>query len=469
MVRGGLRFTLLTLFTAGAVDSATAQVSPLDIFGGLMGAAQAQAAREAWARLPGADRSCLQRALATRNSDTESLARSGIGPDDGRLGPYVTQCRRFTEATLRRGVSCSVRDDARGSVGTTCDQSFAYRDNAGGVRPVDVHEAVELHFSGTRVFVTEVETEEARQARAARVEAQGRAEQLQVLRSTLTSYQRQPSPVVRAEVARLQGRIEQQLAARTGPSAPDAEAIERAVQALDALSDAEARRIAALDRLNGLRAQAEARTKGDTPDGLKRRLTELRTATAAVSEPPRTMQVQKAVLVSERELGPSFDCEKAVTPLPLMICEDAGLRRLDLELARPFYALRHLRPDDAAGLKAESNDLVKRTLETCLVTRIDAVANRYEGYLADLGSEERERSAQAQAQARLDEPHPCRGCPERAGRRRARCPRPIRFLKPQPAGARSPRRSNRLGSLRTGYRGLARSRPRPAGHGRAAP
>ncbi|WP_187276037.1 peptidoglycan-binding protein [Methylobacterium sp. WL116] len=528
MVRAGLRFTLLTLFAAGVAGSASAQVSPLDIFGGLMGAAQAQAAREAWARLPGADRSCLQRALAPRNSDIESLARSGIGPDDGRLSPYVTQCRRFTEATLRRGVSCSVRDDASGSVGTTCDQSFAYRDNAGRVRPVDVREAVELHFSGTRVFVTEVETEEARLARAARVEAQGRAEQLQVLRATLASYQRQPSPVVRAEVARLQNRIEQQLAARTGPTAPDAEAIERAVQALDALSDAEARRLAALDRLNGLRAQAEARTKGDIPDGLKRRLAELRTATAAVSEPPRTVPIQKAVLASDRELGPSFDCEKATTPLPLMICEDTGLRRLDLELARPFYALRHLRPDDGVALKAESNDLVKRTLETCrvpdtgkvngalraravpciaatyqrqreawaarvaregptgarqeltrpisehvrlqealrsagvlagdapadgvygsvtrraitsfadaqglpadgflsnafadrlgqrsgdtlsvsvsvdpgLVTRIDAVANRYEGYLTDLGSEERERSSRVQAQARLDE------------------------------------------------------------------
>lgn len=527
MVRAGLRVTLMILAT-GAAGSASAQVGPLDIFGGLMGAAQAQAAREAWARLPGADRGCLQRALATRNADIESLARSGIGPDDGRLSPYVAQCRRFTEANLRRGIGCSVRDDANASVSSTCDQSFAYRDNAGGVRPVDVREAVELHFSGTRVFVTEVETDEARQARAARVEAQGRAEQLQVLRSTLANYGRQPSPVVRAEVGRLQGRIDQQLAARTGPSAPDTEAIDRAVRALDALSDAEAGRLAALDRLGGLRAQAEARTKGDTPDGLKRRLTELRAATAAVSEPPRTVQVQKAVLVAARELGPSFDCEKAATPLPLMICEDAGLRRLDLELARPFYALRHLRPDDGAALKTESNELVKRTLESCrvpdtgkvsgalraravpciattyqrqrdgwaarvardgpagarqelarpitehvrlqealraagylagdapadgvygsvtrraitslaeaqglpadgflsnalagrlgqgaaetpsasvivdpgLVTRIEAVAHRYEGYLADLEIEERERSARAQAQARLDE------------------------------------------------------------------
>ncbi|MDP4022019.1 hypothetical protein Q8W71_05245 [Methylobacterium sp. NEAU 140] len=367
MVRAGLRCAVLMILVVAAVRPASAQVNPLDIFGGLMGAAQMQAAREAWARLPGADRSCLQRALATRNTDIEALVRSGIGPEDGRLGPYVSQCRRFTEASLRRGISCTVRDDNIGVVGTTCDQTFAYRDAAGSVRPIDVREAVELHFSGTRVFVTDLETEDARQARAARVEAQGRAEQLQVLRATLANYQRQPSPVVRAEVARLQNRIEQQLSTRAGPSAPDTEAIDRAVKALDALSDAEASRLAALDRLNGLRAQAEARTKGDTPDGLKRRLTELRAATAAVSEPPRPVQVQKAVLAPERELGPSFDCEKAATPLPLMICEDAGLRRLDLELARPFYALRHFRPDDGAALKAESNDLVKRTQEGCRI------------------------------------------------------------------------------------------------------
>lgn len=75
MVRAKLRFALLTVLVAGAPDPASAQVSPLDIFGGLMGAAQAQAAREAWARLPGPDRSCLQRALATRNSDIKGLVR----------------------------------------------------------------------------------------------------------------------------------------------------------------------------------------------------------------------------------------------------------------------------------------------------------------------------------------------------------------------------------------------------------
>lgn len=526
MVRAALRFALLTMVVAGASDSASAQVSPLDIFGGLLGAAQMQAAREAWGRLPSPDRSCLQRALATRNTDIEALVRSGIGPDDGRLGAYVTQCRRFTEADLRRGVSCSIRDDNDQLINTICDQSFAYRDNAGGVRAVDVREAVELQFAGTRVFVTEVETEEARQVRMARVEAQGRAEQLQVLRTTLATYQRQPSPVMRAEVARLQGRIEQQLAARTGPSAPDTEAIDRAVKALDALSNAETGRLAALDRLNGLRAQAEARTKSDAPDGLKRRLNELRDAAVAVAQAPRPAQATKSLKGEPSEIGPAFDCEAAVTPFPLLICGDERLRQLDVELKRPLNVLRYLHPDEQAALKAAFLDLVQQAVSNCripkegkatpalkkaipciaaeyrrqrdawservnregpaaakqeigravrahvrledtlvalghlpsdvqpdgissdalrkavksfaateglptdgflsdviadrlvwrsegaqnasivvdpgLITRIDAVAGRYEGYLADLGIEERDRSARVQAQSRLD-------------------------------------------------------------------
>lgn len=105
-------------------------------------------------------------------------------------------------------------------------------------------------------------------------------------------------------------------------------------------------------------------------------MAELRTATAAVSEPPRAaVPAPRTVAGSDRSLGPSFDCEKATTPLPLMICEDAGLRRLDLEMARPFYALRHLHPDDAAALRAESNELVKRTLEACRIPETGRVGS----------------------------------------------------------------------------------------------
>lgn len=367
MVRGRWRGAVLAGVFTCLSGAASAQVSALDLIGGLIGAAQMQAARDAWTRLPRDERDCLQKALATRNADLESAIRSGMAPDDGRLAPFVSQCRRLAGTNLRRGASCTVRDGNGSQTNSTCDQSFAVRDGSGDVRPVDPREAAELHFSGTRVFITEVENEEARQARFARAEAQERVEQLRLVRAALGNFQSQPSPVVRAEVARLQGRIDQQLAARGGPSAPDTEAIDREVKALDTLSSAEASRLAALDRLSGLRAQAEARTTSNTSDGLKSRLAELRSVTAAVSELPRPIQVQKATPAADRELGPSFDCEKAVTPLPILICENAGLRQLDLEMARPFYLLRHLQPDEASALKAESNELVKRTLESCRI------------------------------------------------------------------------------------------------------
>lgn len=365
MFRGGWSGVLLAVALASA-GPVQAQVTPLDIFGGLLGAAQAQAAREAWVRLPNADRSCLDRALARRNADVAGLIQRGIGPDDGRLGGFFTECRRFTEPNLRRGFSCTTSDEKGWSLTTTCNQSFAYRDGDGRLQPVEPREAMELHFSGTRIIVADVETGEARALRQARAEAQGRVEQLQVLRGSLAAYQKDPSTVVRSEVSRIQSRIEQQLAARTGPSAPDTETINREIGGLSALSQAEAMRIAALDRMSSLRAQAEARTKGDAPDSLRKRLGDLRKDAVAVSEPPRPMSPPKTSGAT-RDLGPSFDCERANTPLPTLVCEDAGLRRIDLEMARAFYALRQLRPEAAGELKDASNDLVKRTLATCRI------------------------------------------------------------------------------------------------------
>jgi len=369
MAWGGMRGFWPLVVLAATLGPASAQVTPLDIFGGLLGAAQAQAAREAWARLPNGDRSCLDRAMARRNTEIAAMIQRGIGPDDGRLTGFFTECRRFTEPNLRRNFSCTTPDENNWSVATTCDQSFAYRDGNGRIQAVEPREAIDLHFSGTRIIVADVETGEARETRQARREAQGRSEQLQVLKNTLGNHQRDASPIVRAEVARIQSRIEQQLAARNGPAVAETDAIARDVAGLAALSQAEALRLSALDRMNGLRAQAEARTKTETAEALRKRLGELRKEAVAVSEPPRPPTAPKpaSTTVAGRDLGPSFDCERANTPLPSLICEDAGLRRIDLEMARAFYALRHLKPDAGAELKTESNDLVKRTLDSCRI------------------------------------------------------------------------------------------------------
>ena len=203
MGRSLTRKLLLGAAVLVGLRPAAAQVTPLDIFGGLLGAAQAQAARDAWTRLPGTDRSCLDRALARRNTDIATLIQRGIAPDDGRLGGFFTECRRFAEPNLLHGFGCTTQDANGWSVATTCNPSFTYRDGSGRLRPVEPHEAIELHFSGTPVVVADFETPEARELRQARAEARGRAEQLRVLRTTLATYQRDASLVVRSEVARI--------------------------------------------------------------------------------------------------------------------------------------------------------------------------------------------------------------------------------------------------------------------------
>ncbi len=151
--------------------------------------------------------------------------------------------------------------------------------------------------------------------RRARAEAQGRAEQLRVLKGSLATYQRDPSPVVRSEIARIQSRIDQQLGARSGPSEPNTEALDREIGGLSALSQAETLRMAALDRMNGLRAQAEARTKAEAPESLRKRLADLRKDAVSVSEPPRAALPTKTAAPT-RDLGPRSIASGRIHPCP---------------------------------------------------------------------------------------------------------------------------------------------------------
>ena len=59
-----------------SIVPAVAQVTPFDICGSLLGAAQIQAAREAWERLSTLDRSCVDRTLARRNATIDGPIRS---------------------------------------------------------------------------------------------------------------------------------------------------------------------------------------------------------------------------------------------------------------------------------------------------------------------------------------------------------------------------------------------------------
>ncbi len=364
MVNRGFVPSIAVLVCLLLGNPAGAQVNALDLFGGLIGAAQSQSAREAWARLPEAERSCLQRVLAQQNVAVPALVQNGVGPEDARLSAFTAQCRRFSPAVLRRNFPCVVPGEDGRPVTTRCDQAFAYRDANGRSLNVEPAEAARLSLSGTQIFTTEAETAEARQNRLQAGERRIRIERLRTVRASIDEYQRHAAPAVRAEAAQLRAQIDEQLSGRFEPSAETTDALERRAADLPALAERETARLAALERLRSLRAQAEARGRNGLPDPLVARLAALRAEAAALSKEPKTENRPERV-GAVRDIGPSFKCDEANTALPMLICAEPGLRRLDLEMARAYYALRQVAPNDGASLRAEAVGLYKQTLEAC--------------------------------------------------------------------------------------------------------
>jgi uncharacterized protein len=65
-------------------------------------------------------------------------------------------------------------------------------------------------------------------------------------------------------------------------------------------------------------------------------------------------------------IGPSYDCAKAETQLPKFICSDAELSRVDVEMAQPYYVLRHLVGKDGwKALLYEAKDFQDQTAYDC--------------------------------------------------------------------------------------------------------
>lgn len=364
----------LLVALVGAVSSTSGLAqNPFELFGGVFAAAQAQAAREAWGRIPDADRTCLERALEARGGNLVGVIQSGVMPDDPRVASFTAQCRRFTQAALRRDYTCTILDEDGRSVGSTCRQSFARRGPDGRAYPVSIREAVDLQFSGSPPVLVDLEMDEARQERRERQEMARRVDQVAGLRARVADLQRSPSPIVRSETAKVLTRIDQQASSRPGPAASVIEGLDRDAQALARLAEAESLRHAALERLAAVKAQADARTHRDTADPMRKRLDILNAEYAVVSVPPRAppppSQPAPAPTASGSgvTVGPSFDCAKALTPLPQIVCGNATLRLLDLELLRPYYALRHLLPDRLEELKAEAVELGGRVVSNCKV------------------------------------------------------------------------------------------------------
>ena len=91
------------------------------------------------------------------------------------------------------------------------------------------------------------------------------------------------------------------------------------------------------------------------------------------------------------EIGPGFDCSKAVRPLALLICGDADLSRVDLLYNQAYWALlQQLDPSARKGLRQEEEAFIDAVQDQCGMPRSggltpqvrqarDCVRGSYEG------------------------------------------------------------------------------------------
>ena len=92
-----------------------------------------------------------------------------------------------------------------------------------------------------------------------------------------------------------------------------------------------------------------------------------------------------------QQIGPGFDCSKAVRPLALLICADADLSRVDLLYNQAYWALlQQLDPSARKGLRQEEEAFIDAVQDQCGMPRSggltpqvrqarDCVRGAYEG------------------------------------------------------------------------------------------
>ncbi len=86
-------YVALSLFLSGSVVFAQSPGNIIDIFGGFVQAAMAEAARVEWNKLPPKEIACLDQTLVQRGLSIETLVRHGIMPSDGRVADLRSNCR----------------------------------------------------------------------------------------------------------------------------------------------------------------------------------------------------------------------------------------------------------------------------------------------------------------------------------------------------------------------------------------
>ncbi len=151
------------LFAAQNANAQSAAQGIFGLVGGMIAAAQAQAAQEAWSKQSEVQQYCFQKALGRYRADIGGLVRAGVLPTDPRLSQVRSECARFEPSALKKNYRCSVYDETGSLVTSTCNQGFARRDNTGREQLIDLRAAIDLHFSSGTYALTDVETDLGRQ------------------------------------------------------------------------------------------------------------------------------------------------------------------------------------------------------------------------------------------------------------------------------------------------------------------
>lgn len=358
-----------------AAQSSQAQSNAAGVFGligGMIAAAQIQAAKEAWTGQPELRLYCAQKALARHNVTIPALIQNGVMPSDPRLAPIGSECAKFEPGNLKANYKCNALDENGATVVSTCNQAFGQVDASGIAQVIDARTAIDLYFSKGSFLLVDVESDAGRQQRQRQAERQRLIADLNALRGSVESLQSSRSESVRAEALKLAKRIGSALGPKAAVSAGDVETIRRDYKALAGFAANENARFAALNDLDAARSKTEQKLSGEIPQAIHDDFRALQEKYAQIVQEPAP------VFTLDREqlaIGPTFDCAKAKDPLGRIICSDKELSRLDVDLLRPYYVLRFSAPDQRSTLKQDAVAFTQSVLQTCGIPDKGAVSN----------------------------------------------------------------------------------------------
>ncbi|MFT0891242.1 peptidoglycan-binding protein [Pseudochelatococcus sp. G4_1912] len=332
------------------------------IIGGIMAAAQAQAAQDAWARESPTHRYCLQKLLSRDGVDFRRLIQAGVEPSARQLSHLHQECAKLNPSNLKSGIRCTVPDSSGREVPSVCNQRFARATGESTPTPMDTEEAVNYYARGGKVIIAEIENDAGKRARREKAETASYLAGLTVLKTEIEPYRSSQSEHVRNFTQSLVKRIS---AASSAPtiSRDTYERIRQDITQLKYFESAELMRLAALEKLASFKAEIEKRPIDnnftDELDILKKEYLSL------TNQPAMKPDANTAVKTGTILQGPTFDCKKASTAFEKTVCSSPELRQLDIEIFQPYYILRYAYPAERESLRQEAIDHAKNLVQSC--------------------------------------------------------------------------------------------------------